>query len=305
MKSKITYLLSFLIIGFLFSCESMEPNLLNDELLTIADDEIVNLKSGEISDGDSQPLLFGGGREGFGQRMGNHGFDNDCVTVTSSGDDFPKEIVIEYSGDCEGRHGQTRSGKIIITMSDDILNKGAVYSIESEGLTMGDRQIEMSKTRTNTGLNEEGNWVIEYSEEKTITYEDGSSSTRVSTGSNEWLSGFGTEEKEDDILLKTGSGSIVTSEGEEYTREITTALLIDRSCDYIKSGVIEMNKAGSEVVLDFGDGECDQWATVTTDGVEKEIDLSERGGKGKRGFRGKGLGHGKGKGKGHGKFGGK
>lgn len=303
MKSKITYLLSFLLIGFLFSCESMEPNLLNDELLTIAEDEIGSIKSGEITDEDAQASIFGCGREGFGQRMGEGGFNEDCVTITSSGDDYPKEIVIDYGEGCEGRKGQLRTGKIIITMSGDILVEGSVYEMRSEDLMIGDRQLEMSKRRENAGQNAEGNWIITSTEEKTMTYEDGTSSSRVSSYTNEWLSGFGTEDRDDDVLLRTGSGTVETSEGDQYSKEITTALLIDRSCDYIKSGVIEMNKAGSEVIIDFGDGECDQWATVTTDGVEEEIDLSEIGGKGKRGFRGKGIGHGKGKG--HGKFGGK
>ncbi len=304
MKSKITILLSLFIVGFMFSCETLDTNLSSDEVLTIADDEILSLKSGEIGDEDTQPSLFGCSTEDFGERMLNHKFDSECVTVTSSGDDFPKEIVIDYGEGCEGRHGEVRTGKIIMTMSDDIAIAGAIYTTTFENVTMGDRQVEMTKTRTNAGQNEAGNWVIESIMEQTMTHEDGSTSTRNLTGSTEWLTGFGTEEKEDDSMLKTGSGSVVTSEGAEYTREITSALLIDRSCLYIKSGVIEMNKEGSEVIIDFGEGECDEWATVTTDGVSELVDLSKKG-KGKKGFRGKGKGEGKGKGKGKGKGDGK
>ncbi|MEA1876372.1 MAG: hypothetical protein U9N86_05875 [Bacteroidota bacterium] len=289
MKSKITILLSLMIVGLMFSCDNLNQNIESGDidLVTIVDDEIVSLKSGEIGDEDVMPVTFGCNSSNFRFRMMNHRFDSDCLTVSSSGDDYPKEIIIDYGDGCEGRHGLVRTGKIIITMSDDILNEGAIHEVKYEDVTMGDRQIEMSKIKTNTGQNADGNWVIESSVEQTITYEDGSTSARNSTAASEWLSGFGTEDREDDMFMRTGSGTVVTSEGAEYTRDITTALLFDRSCLYIKSGVIELNKDGSEVIIDFGDGECDQWATVTTDGVSEIIDLSLRG-RGMRGFRGKG-----------------
>lgn len=287
MKSKITILLSLFLLGFLFSCENLDQNAesANSDLVSIVDDEIVSLKSGEIGDEDLMPVTFGCNTSNFRFRMMNHRFDSDCLTITSSGEDYPKEIIIDYGEGCEGRHGLVRTGKIIITMSDAIVNEGAVHEVNYENVMIGDRQIELSKVKTNTGQNADGHWVIESAMEKTITYEDGSTSTRNSTSANEWLSGFGTEDREDDMFLRTGSGTVVTSEGAEYTRDITTALLFDRSCLYIKSGVIELNKDGSEVIIDFGDGECDQWATVTTDGVSEIIDLSLRG-RGMRGFRG-------------------
>ena len=277
MKSKITILFSLLLAIFLFSCENEAVNPVVDDTESIVMDEILSLKSGEIGDEDSQQPVFGCRLPNFRQRILTHRFDSDCLTVTSSGEDYPKEIVIDYGDGCLNINGELKTGKVIISISDDILNEGAVCKIEYEDLMIGDRAIEMTKTKTNLGQNAEGNWEIETLTDLTITYEDGSSSTRSSNAKNEWLSGFGTEEKLDDIFMRTGSGNVVTSEGAEYSREITTALLFDRSCTYIKSGVIELDKNGTAIVIDFGDGECDEWATLTIDGVEKEIDLSLRG----------------------------
>ena len=81
---------------------------------TIVDDEIVSLKSGEIGDEDLAPVTFSCNTDNFRFRMMNHRFDSDCITVTSSGDDYPKEIIIDYGEGCEGRHGLVRTGKIII-----------------------------------------------------------------------------------------------------------------------------------------------------------------------------------------------
>lgn len=286
MKNKSVVLLSLLLVGFLFSCENINKQqvLFNGE--AIAQDEIISLKTGEIGEEDAQPALIACGGPGFGMYMRNHRFDQDCMTLTSSGADFPKEIIIDYGEGCEGRHGEIRLGKIIISMSADIREAGAVYETRYEGISMGGRQIELLKTTKNLGQNEAGNWLIETALNQTISYEDGSTSTRIQTGVNEWISGFETLERDDDVFLKTGSGSVVTSEGAEYSRIITTALLVDRSCLYIKSGVVVMNRDGQEVIIDFGDGECDEWATVTTDGNSELIDLSERGrGRHMRGFR--------------------
>lgn len=285
MKSKLTVIVSALLTVFLLSCENLNVNQVSDDVITIADDEILSLKSGEMGEEDVDLCVFASREPGFGQGMMGQRMGTGCATVTSSGDEYPKEMVIDFGEGCMGRQGEIRTGKILISMSADILEEGAVYTIVYENVTMGGRLVELTKTRTNMGLNEAGNWVIAMSVDQKTTYDDGSFSTRKFTGATEWLSGFGTLEKEDDIFLRTGSGSVITSEGAEYTREIATPLLFDRSCLYIKSGVVELNKNGSEVVIDFGDGTCDQWATVTTDGVTKEVDLSLR--KGPKGLHGR------------------
>ena len=297
MKSKITIILGMFLAIFLISCENQSSNLPDNTDEIIIEDEINSLKYGEIGDEDSQQPIFGSHHHNFWQRVRNHRFNRDCITVTTSGEGYPKEIVIDYGEGCEGRHGELKTGKIIITMSDDIFNAGAEHVIKFEDVMIGEKSVELTKTRTNTGQNEEENWVMESSMVQTITYEDGSSSIRNSNGKNEWLSGFGTEEKEDDILERSFSGTVLTSEGAEYSRQTTSPLLIDRSCLYIKSGVILLDRNGTEMMIDFGEGECDRWATVTKDGVSKLVDLSKRG-KNMTGFRNKGNGNGNGNGKG-------
>jgi len=58
-----------------------------------------------------------------------------------------------------------------------------------------------------------------------------------------------------------------------FQREITEALLIDRTCRYPLSGVVEITRDGETMTINYGDGVCDNIATVLKDGVEEEIDL--------------------------------
>ena len=51
-------------------------------------------------------------------------------------------------------------------------------------------------------------------------------------------------------------------------------LLIDRSCRYPLSGIVEITRADETMTIDYGTGECDNIAHVTKDGVTEEIELN-------------------------------
>ena len=69
-----------------------------------------------------------------------------------------------------------------------------------------------------------------------------------------------------------------TSNKKAYTKNILIPLERIDGCDYVVKGKIEYVK--DEVVVatvDFGDGECDNIATKTVDGVDHEIKLNKKG----------------------------
>jgi len=94
----------------------------------------------------------------------------------------------------------------------------------------------------------------------------------------------------DDIATKTVDGKTSTfnlrgkKKSSKYKRNIIKPLVKVDGCDYIVEGNIEYIKDGAVVAtVDFGDGECDNIATKTVDGVDKEIKLNKKGKKHKRG----------------------
>ena len=63
-----------------------------------------------------------------------------------------------------------------------------------------------------------------------------------------------------------------------YTKNILIPLERIDGCDYVVKGKIEYIKDGALVAtVDFGDGECDDIATKTVDGVDHEIKLNKKG----------------------------
>jgi hypothetical protein len=74
------------------------------------------------------------------------------------------------------------------------------------------------------------------------------------------------------------------SSKKNYTKNILIPLERIDGCDYVVKGKIEYVKDGAVVAtVDFGDGECDDIATKTVDGVDHEIKLNKKGKKHKKG----------------------
>ncbi len=224
---------------------------------------------------------------------------SDCATVTISDSVYPKEIIVDYGTGCTDNHNHTISGKIIITISDTLKKPGAVKTVVTQDLLIDSVKVELNASYKNLGMNSDSNWVILSSSEQVVTLNDSTVINKISQDSIEWLSGYTTTTKQDDIFLKSGSGSININDSLAYSSNITTPLLYDRSCEFILSGVVELYKDGNSVIIDYGDGTCDNIATVTTNGTTEEINLqshkfSQNGEfeKHRHGFGDHGHGHG-------------
>jgi hypothetical protein len=196
-----------------------------------------------------------------------------CATITVSSATYPKVITIDYGTGCSDGRGPVKKGKIIISLSDTIINAGAIESIAYDNFSIDGLMVERADTVKNLGENSEGHWVIQSSAKQTVTKTGGDKIYKQSNETLEWTSGFGTADKSDDIYYKTGSGSISVNDSSVSSQIITKPLLIDRSCQYITSGTIELTRNGTTTTIDYGDGTCDNKATVTVNGTTEEIDL--------------------------------
>ena len=277
---------------FIAGCEQSGTGFedLGDEI-TLAEEEIANLKAAEATESDiasarfgghmlEQGMLIGGSHLFFGQTFPN------CATVTVDSDEFPKTITVEYTDGCSGRLGMGKSGTVSIYMTDTILNEGAVYTVSFENMTMGNREISKTSTVTNDGTNDAGNWVLSFESLSTTIFEKKDTVytiVRDFSGEREWLTGFETPEVEDDTFLKTGSGTITVNDVLKFSKTITEPMLIDRSCKYPLSGIVEITRGDEIMTIDYGTGDCDNIALVTKDGVSEEIELDS--GQFRKGFQ--------------------
>jgi hypothetical protein len=277
MKKLLLFSLSIILAGIFTGCQQQNTPL--DEGITIAEDEVGFIIREDALDSEIVASTYGGHmapltKSNLVRFFPHVGFPA-CAEVTVSGTDFPKEITIDFGDECLTRNGKLRSGIIYITISDQMTNAGAEYSVIYEDVVFGNRAIEKAATYTNEGQNEDGNWVVSHQMECTVTYGDTLSVTRNFAGEKEWIDGFLTPEFADNKFYRTGGGTITVNDDIVFEREIIDPLYIDRACRFILGGVVEITRNGELMTIDFGDGlTCDNIAVVTKDGVSEEIELS-------------------------------
>jgi hypothetical protein len=221
-----------------------------------------------------------------------------CAIVTVSDSVYPKQITIDYGSGCSSGHGSVKKGEIIINITDTLITAGSSKTVTTDSFYIDSIAVDYSSTISNLGKNSEGYWVIVSTFTQKITKPDGSTVSNGGTDTAEWINGFETVNKSDDIFYESGSGSI-TFNDTTFSRVITKPLLHD-TCQFIVSGTIELLKNDSIVaIIDYGTGDCDNKATVTINGTTEEINLySARFHEGSefdrhchgRGFGGKGRG---------------
>ena len=197
-----------------------------------------------------------------------------CAVITHDTASFPKVITIDFGDGCEGRRGKEKAGKIIITHTDSLHKPGAKRTVEFDNFSIDGNPVVGSKTIENKGLNGAGNIYFEHSETFKVTTDKGEIS-KESSGTKEWIAGFDTQTKDDDVFKLTGSGTFTSPRGTS-TREITEPLIIDRSCGYPTQGVVAFTGGKKDdMSINFGDGTCDDLAVITKDGKEREIHLDD------------------------------
>ena len=291
---KKTWIITLGLVAALFitACEQSGTSFEDfNENVTMAEEEVADLKAAEATASDISSARFGGHLLQGGMMVGGShlffgtGFPR-CATVSVDSDVFPKTITIDYSEGCTGRMGLEKKGVVTIYMHDTIINEGAYYTVTFENLTMGHREISKTATFTNDGLNDNGNWVISFESFSTTNFEKQGEEfiiERDFSGTREWLTGFDTPEVRDDQLMVTCSGSITVNGELKFEKNTLEPLWIDRTCKWPLSGIVEITRAEEIMTINYGAGECDNIALVTKDGESEEIELNS--GKFRKGFQ--------------------
>lgn len=85
----------------------------------------------------------------------------------------------------------------------------------------------------------------------------------------------------DNIATKTVDGETIEfrldgkDKSSKYDKVITKPLVKIEGCEYIVEGTIEYSKNGTWVAtVDYGNGECEEWATKTWDSGSKTFSLA-------------------------------
>ncbi|CAL2102646.1 conserved protein of unknown function [Tenacibaculum sp. 190130A14a] len=195
-----------------------------------------------------------------------------CVTRTVETTATSKIVTLDFGDGCETKRGKVLKGKIIITYVKT--DTGHSKSVSFEAFSVNDNTVEggfsAEKIKENTNGNPQSTITVDVK----ITMTSGVEISRKGEKVREMIEGADTRERGDDVFSISGNWESVNRDGVVKTAEITTNLIRKFACKFIVSGVVELSKNDRIYTLDFGDGECDNKATLTdSEGNTKEITL--------------------------------
>ena len=285
MKTKIVSGIAIVMLSFFISCDSSNDGNDNNPTLT-AKDIAVNSKIDVAID---DVVYIVEDQYTAQQSISNRSSTASksilptCATFTTVLVDGTWTRTIDFgSTGCTLPNGNVLKGKIIISFSNDFTSKSRtllyrfVDFYHNGKLLQGNKSITYESKSTELLATEHP--VMTFTVDMKITFDDGKVYSRTGTTVKETIEGNETPLNwEDNVFLVTGNSATSLLNGDTITTVITTPLRYITSCKlpFPVSGIVSITKNTSVGTLDFGDGKCDNLATLTIDGVTKDINLEK------------------------------
>lgn len=198
-----------------------------------------------------------------------------CAKITVDTSSKPYLMTIDFGKGCLGSNGRYRTGKILISFTGRYRQVGTVISISFDNYTVDGYKVEGTKTITNMGKNTKGNPYFTIVVKDAKISKNGDSITWQSSREREWTQGSNTPSIWDDEYFISGKAEGTNRKGVHYKADITKDLQVKIGCRWIESGTISIKPDNiAERIFDFGNGSCDNKATVTVDGKTYNINLN-------------------------------
>ena len=207
----------------------------------------------------------------------------DCAVITIEKDitsDVPKgTITIDFGVGCTDARGNVRKGIIRVMYNGRRFIANSTVETIFDNYSINDVKIEGTRTVINiTGSSEETpKFTIVLTGGKT-TWPDGTFATRSVNRIREWIR---TANPLSDLWIITGTASGTNRKGENYSMEITKPLVFKRECssnnkrkEFIAvEGTKQLTVGDKLIIIDYGDGTCDNKVTITINGTSKEVEV--------------------------------
>ncbi|RKS00672.1 hypothetical protein [Flavobacterium sp. 102] len=196
------------------------------------------------------------------------------VTVALTATTWTRMVVFD---NCTLPNGNVLDGTIIVSgsLNFDTPSHTISYSFvdfhHNNILIEGNKTIvrSLQSTATLTAVHPVANMTIDM----TVTFPNGNVYHREGNRVREMIEGFSTPIIwMDNVFSISGSWSTTFPAGNR-TSTITTPLRVEANCPYIVSGVVTTVRNDNTATLDYGDGDCDNQATLTINGNTTTITL--------------------------------
>lgn len=203
--------------------------------------------------------------------------------LDGTGTTWPKHVRIDYGTSCQDRFGVFRSGVINIIFNGPMFNAGATTVIETDG-NYKRNGIGINGRLAISGVTWDNTKGLQYTTDLTrgkLSLSDSVIIDYISHKTVKQIAGVDQVgaliNPSDDVYSIEGNASITYEKGPlvgvPATFTTVEALIKRWDCQYISKGKLQIAFNKITGVLDYGDGKCDNDATITVGDKTKAIKL--------------------------------
>lgn len=286
MKTKILILTALLSVVF-YSCT--KDNEIENKIIT-AEDAKVNAKL-DVAGSDISSIVeeqtMKESEDGISSKATQQTtFAPNCATISrvpsygtviTPGTTITKTVDFGTTG-CPLPNGNILKGKIIITFVYQPNATSHTINYQFDNFYHNNIKIVGNKTFTiswgTSAANPETHAIVVMNMDFTATFPSGNVFHRTGSRTTEIIAGQTTPEYTDNVYSVTGQWTTnSTTSGWSMTSTITSPLIVKLNCPNIVKGIIQFQGYGTST-LDFGNGDCDNTAIFTHNGVQYTIILN-------------------------------
>ena len=283
-------LIAFLSLTFLFTSCKKDNNPVEDAVVAIESIEDDNVADNSFESNfdlsldsveKTYPDLSRFDGSGTGSARLADTDTNICAKITRNRpiDTFPVTVRIDFGTGCPRWDGRIRKGIINIVYYGRMRDSGSVAEMSFDNYSVDDVKVEGVHRITNLSSGNQPRFKREIINGR-LTWPNGRWIQRSAERDVQMLKGRSTISREDDVFSITGKANGENSRGKNWTSTITSPLELRGDCRWVRerrfeitSGVVSFQHNSGTGTLDYGNGTCDQKATLTVNDRSKEIIL--------------------------------
>lgn len=195
-------------------------------------------------------------------------FLGNCAVVTITGSFPAKNIKIDFGTGCTSPWGVVRKGIINIVLTDSLRKTGSTATVTFDNYYVNGFKKEGTIIWTNTTVAGSGTPAFRRQVQNgKITSPTGAYWLHTADISITQTAGASTPNNlTDDIFSITGTRTVTNPAGKTRTSTTQTALQKKAICANVDQGVVKVQAPNHYALIDFGNGTCDNLATISIDG---------------------------------------
>ncbi|MBL7764762.1 MAG: hypothetical protein JNJ58_01610 [Chitinophagaceae bacterium] len=211
-----------------------------------------------------------------GENLSNYKTTGYCATLTHDKVSNPRTITIDFGAvNCLCNDNRNRRGKILVTYTGNFSDSNETVTLNFDQYYVDDNAIFGTATIYNMGLNVDSHPYSTFITDGKFL-KVGTLDTVYWTGDRvrTIVQGSDTPVWGDDVYEYVGTGTGKGAYKSYYAMNITEPLRKTMDCRYFTSGKVELQPQGKALrVMNYGNGECDDDATVIINNKSFNIKL--------------------------------